>query len=447
MQAQKAGGAQHDIHDHALLVEFKDLLHAERAVSREIEVGGLIETLLTIAINLVSAKRGLLFLARGREPEVEAEATTQGGSVRVAFAPALTPSPKFPQTVLRYVVRMEESVVLDDAVAKNQFSDDDYLRGGSTRSILCFPLTAQRNLVGVLYLENALAPHAFACERLVALELLASQAAVSLRTAALGVNLAHEIKERRKADTELERFHRMYGEAHLNGRNELTRGLTAALAHELNQPLGAIRSNAQGVRRLLDAPRPDLAKAKAAIEDIIEDNSRAVEMVRNVRSIFQRDAIEMAAVNLLQILHDVARMVRADSAQRGIAIRLDLPASLPDVIGNKTQLVQVMMNLILNAFEAMCQRRKREGTRELVISARQCESRHVHVAIRDSGTGIDPEIMPQLFKPFFTTKHNGMGLGLAIVRSIIENHRGRLQATRNPDSGATLEFELPVNGQ
>jgi signal transduction histidine kinase len=138
----------------------------------------------------------------------------------------------------------------------------------------------------------------------------------------------------------------------------------------------------------------------------------------------------------------VNRIVRADAALQGITIHLDVPASLPPVIGNKTQLIQALMNLILNAFEAMGENDDRR--REVEISVRQREPGRVHVAVRDSGKGIALEIMPRLFDAFFTTKPKGMGMGLAIVHSIIENHGGGLWATRNPDRGATMEFDLPV---
>jgi GAF domain-containing protein len=220
-----------------------------------------------IAVEHVGSERGLLFLARGRELEIEAEAMTYGGSLRVAFPPALVACPKFPQSVLRYVLRTEESIVLDDTSAENQFSDDDYLRSRRVHSILCLPLIAQRDLVGVLYLENNLAPHAFVPERLASLELLASQAAISLKTARLYVDLQHENSHRKRAEEELERIRGMYGEVHLNARAQLMGGLTAALAHELNQPLGAILSNAQSARRLLDTKNPDLEEVKTAIED------------------------------------------------------------------------------------------------------------------------------------------------------------------------------------
>jgi two-component system, LuxR family, sensor kinase FixL len=240
----------------------------------------------------------------------------------------------------------------------------------------------------------------------------------------------------------LERFHRMYGEAHLGARAEIIGGLTAALAHELNQPLGAIRSNAQAACRLLSTPKPDLVELRAAIEDVIRDNSRAVDTVQNVRSIFRRDLADMTRVDLEEILHDVDRIVRADAALYGIAVRLDVPAPLPPVVGNKTLLIQALMNLILNAFEAMAG--NDDCRREVEISAKQCEPGRVHVAVRDSGKGIDLEIMPRLFDAFFTTKPQGMGMGLAIVHSIIESHGGELWATRNPDRGATLEFDLPA---
>ena len=443
MAVKGADSAQHDAPAAIRRSSFKDILPAQRAISREIEAGRLIETLLTFAIDLVSAERGLIFLARGSELEVEAEAASRDGSVRVAFPPASAASPRFPETVLRYVMRMEESAALDDAAVENQFSGDDYLIRERPRSLLCLPLTAQRNLTGALYLKNALAPQAFASERLAALELLASEAAVSLRVAALGVDLMHEIKERIKAEAELERFRRMYGEAHVDGRAELMRGLTAALAHELNRPLAAVRGNAEAAHCLLSASKPDLVEVKAAVEDIIRDTSRIVDTVQSVRAIFQHDAVEMTAIDLSQLLHDVSQIVSADAALREIIIRLEVPASLPPVVGNRAQLIQALMNLIQNAFEAIGE--NNDHIREVAISARQCKPDRVHVAIRDSGNGIDPEIVPRLFDAFFTTKAKGIGMGLATVNSIIENHGGRLCVIRNTDRGATIEFDLPIN--
>jgi signal transduction histidine kinase len=448
IRIQREDATQHDSHDRNLAVELKGIVTAQMALSREVEVGRLVETLLMAAVELVGAERGLLFLARGRELEIEAETTTQGGGVRVVFSfPASATLPEFPQSVLRYVIRTEQSVVLDDASAENQFSDDDYLRGRRVRSILCLPLNAQRDLVGVLYLENNLAPQAFVPERLASLELLASQAAISLKAARLYVDLKQESNERRKAQQELERIRRMYGEVHLESGAELMGELTASLAHELNQPLGAILNNAYAVRRLLGVKKPDLVEISAAVEEIIGDNSRAVETIRNVRTLFQRGEAQMSSVDLKQVVLDAERILAGDAVLKKISFHLDLPASLPTVIGNRPQLIQALMNLVLNAFDAVCE--NGNGPREVEIRARARGTSGVHIAVRDSGNGIDPKVMPRLFDAFFTTKPEGMGMGLAIVRSIVENHRGRLWATRNPDRGATLEFELPgeANGE
>jgi signal transduction histidine kinase len=210
----------------------------------------------------------------------------------------------------------------------------------------------------------------------------------------------------------------------------------------LNQPLGAILSNAQAARRLLAAKRPDLTEVDAAVEEIIGDNSRAVETIRNIRALFQRGEAQMSPVDLKQVVLDVERIIAADAVFKNISFHLDLPASLPTVIGNRTQLVQALMNLVLNAFEAVCE--DGNGPREVEIRASQRETGRVHIAVRDTGVGIASQNMPKLFDAFFTTKTEGTGMGLAIVRSIVENHGGRLWAARNPDRGATLEFELPV---
>jgi signal transduction histidine kinase len=428
----------------ALDTELTNIIAMQRAISRETEFSRLVEALLIVAVEHTGAERGLLFLTRGREPEIEAEAISHCGILRVVFPSASAASVGFPKAILRYVLRMEESIVLADASADNQFSDDDYIGKGTVRSILCIPLITQRDLVGVLYLENILAPHALAHHRLAALEMLTTHAAISFKSARLRVDLQHENNRRRKAEEGLERITRMYGEAHLDARAELMGGVTAALAHELNQPLETIDINAQTARRLLSAPKPDLLNAKAAVEGVIRNNSQVVDIVRNLTTTFQGHAAQTASVDLEEILHDVERIVTQDAAHKEIAVRFDLPVSLPLVVGNRTQLVQVLMNLIQNALEAICDNEDHEGMREVVISARQREPRRVHVAVRDSGKGIDSEILPRMFEPLFTTKTNGMGMGLTIARSIVENYDGRVWATRNSDCGATMEFDLPV---
>jgi len=267
-------------------------------------------------------------------------------------------------------------------------------------------------------------------------------ARVQERTAELkqmNEQLQAEIAERKLAEDSLVRAQ---AEAAHASRLAVVGELTASIAHELNQPLTAVQSNAQAARRLLAAERPELVEVKAALEDIIQDNARAAETIRNLRALFRRDSVQMSRVDLRQILCDVERIVRPDATLKNIALRLDLPTTLLIVIGNRAELIEVFMNLLMNAFESVCE--SVDGPREVVLRASQPEAGRIQVAVSDSGKGIEPEVMPRLFDAFFTTKSKGMGMGLAIVRSIIENHGGRLRATRNSARGATFEFSLPV---
>src|SRR5262245_9385981 len=199
--------------------------------------------------------------------------------------------------------------------------------------------------------------------------------------------------------------------------------LTASLAHELNQPLGAILNNAKAARRLLTAKTPDLIEVDAALDDIIRDDARAVDIVKNVRAMFQHGEAKMVTVDLRQLIFEVARIVNSDARMKEISWSLELPESLPPVRGDKTHLTQAVLNLVANAFESVCDS---EGPREVVLRADHQEPNQVHVSVRDSGKGMDAKVIPNLFEAFYTTKARGMGMGLAIVRSIIENHRGRI---------------------
>ncbi len=245
--------------------------------------------------------------------------------------------------------------------------------------------------------------------------------------------------ERRRSISQL---HKMRGEMREITRVALMGELTASLAHELNQPLGSIMNNAQSAQRLLAMKKLDMNEIRASLEAIVQDDERAVEIIRSVRASFRRERPEHGRIDLRQILLDAERVVRAEAVSHGIALTAQVPDTLPNIVGQSTQLMQVAVNLILNAMDSI--RECHDGPREITLAAEHDESGWIRTAVRDSGKGIEPEMLPRLFKSFATTKPNGMGMGLAIARSIIEEHGGTLLARPNEGRGAIFEFALPA---
>jgi C4-dicarboxylate-specific signal transduction histidine kinase len=216
--------------------------------------------------------------------------------------------------------------------------------------------------------------------------------------------------------------------------------LSASLTHQLNQPIGAILMNAEEIQRMLESPEPDLGNLRAAVGDIIQDDLRATETIKGLRSFFRKSEVEKAPLYIGEVVADVVRMVRSDAVLRNVSLAFEAPAARLRVAGDQIQLQQVILNLILNAFDAVSEK---EDLREVSIGI-SVDREEVRVAVRDSGKGIDPVAIAQIFEPFFTTKPKGMGMGLAIARSIVKAHGGQISARRNPDRGSTFEIVLPA---
>jgi len=651
-----------------------------QAVSGEIVLERLIDTLMRTAIEEAGAERGLLILPRGVEQRIEAEATTRGDTVLVQRRDEAVAEARLPESVLHYVLRTRETVILDDAAVQGLFSADPYVRQRQARSVLCLPLLNQAKLTGVLYLENNLAPGVFAPARTTMLKLLASQAAISLENTRLyrelaereakirrlidadiigifiwnldgrileandaflravrydredlvahglrwtdltppewrdrdaqaieevkttgtaqpfekeyfrkdgtrvpvllgaasleeggsqGVAFVLDVTERKRAEEALRRSEAYLAEAQklsrtgsfaydpgrrktlywseelfrmfrvdpqrgipdydetrrlvhpddldrvsetcLQGFREkaefvqeyrvllhdgtvihlhvvwhpvlgkdgeiieyvgtaadvterkqaeealrtaqaelahVTRvatlgELTASIAHEINQPLGAIVNSASACVRWLDAHK--LEAARRSIARVIAEGHRASEIIQRIHALVRKAPPRKDWLDMNQTIHEVVALARSEARRSGVTLGTQLSHDAPRICADRIQVQQVILNLMMNAMEAMSG--AGDGPRELVVRSATDESQGVLVSVLDSGPGLDPKSLDHLFDAFYTTKPQGLGMGLAISRSLIEAHGGRLWATANEPCGAVFQFTLPIGGE
>jgi len=658
-------------------VESLDLATVTRvseAVSGEIILDKLLDTLMRMAVQQSGAERGLLILCRGDELRIEAEATTGEDAVVVQLGERAVSAAALPESILHYVMRARENLILDDAMTQSPFAEDPYVRQHRTRSTLCAPMINQGKLVGMLYLENSLASNAFPARQIAVVKLLASQAAISLENTRLYRDLAaREAKIRRLVDANVigifvgtddggvveanDAFLRMVGytrqefraagvrwtdltphewmqrsvqartEVRMTGaaqpyekeyfcrdgsrvpvligladvgdgsgeiiafvlnlterkraeealraseekwkavfennptmyfmvdpsgtilsvnpfgaeqlgyateelvgrpvkmlfheadvesglrnkaiclehigrtrswelrkvrkngemlwvretgramaiesrpvvlvvsediterkraeealremqaqlaranRVETMGQLTASIAHELNQPVAATVANAQAALRWLGRPAPELDEVRHALDRILRDSVRAGAVVSRTRDLFRRASPRDDQVEINSTIREVIELTQNEATKHGVSVRPVLAEGLPAIHGNRVELQQVLLNLIVNAVEAMGED---DGPRDLLIGTSRTEADDVLVSVRDTGPGLAPEAVERLFNAFFTTKPSGLGLGLSISRSIVEAHGGRIWASANQPHGAVFQFTLPL---
>jgi len=218
--------------------------------------------------------------------------------------------------------------------------------------------------------------------------------------------------------------------------------LGQSLAHEINQPLAAIRVNAEVAGKLAEGEKPDIAEVQAALGDIVADSKRAQAVIASIRSLVSNSPPELAWVELNQVAADALKLVQADAEAKGAAIHLDLQVGLPPVHGDAVQLQQVVLNLLLNAVDSVCDRP--QPPRSVTVGTAREKGGRVKLCVRDNGPGIDPEAARRLFEPFFSTKLQGLGLGLSICRSIAEAHGGSLDLDAGVEEGAAFCLYLPA---
>ena len=218
--------------------------------------------------------------------------------------------------------------------------------------------------------------------------------------------------------------------------------LVASLTHELNQPLGAVLSNLGGLARLLAQGNPDSALASRAVNNAIEDAKRAGEIVRRVRAMFRGDVTKKTSIAMAELVNEVAALVASEASLRQISVQIQASSALPAVLGDRILLQQCLLNLLMNAFEALASVDRAQRKVTVQIALRRLES--IEIRINDTGPGIHPSIAARLFEPFVTTKSNGMGLGLLVTRSIIEEHGGKIVPEPGAERGTTFTLTLPV---
>jgi len=259
------------------------------------------------------------------------------------------------------------------------------------------------------------------------------------------VGTVMDVTERKRADEDRERLrHAQADLAHIS--RVTTMGeLTASLAHEVNQPIAATITNARTCLRWLAGDNPNLEEARAAAMRIVKDQTRAAEIISRIRLLFKKGTPQRELVDVNDVIREMAVLLHGEATRYSISVRTELAADLPQIMADRVQLQQVLMNLMLNGIDAM---KDMDGTRELAIKSQPAENEHLTVSVSDTGIGLPPQQQAdQIFKAFFTTKLHGTGMGLSISRSIVESHGGRLWAGENSPRGASFHLTLPTKAE
>jgi C4-dicarboxylate-specific signal transduction histidine kinase len=254
-----------------------------------------------------------------------------------------------------------------------------------------------------------------------------------------GVGFALDLSEQKQTEAERERLRQELARlAHLNRVSTLGE-LTASLTHEINQPMGAAVTNAQACLRFLNRGEPDVPEAREAALEMVRDATRAADIIDRVRSLYRKGSSKLEVVNVNEVIREMVVMLRNEANRYSVTIRTELGEAVPQVMADRVQLQQVLMNIMLNGIEAM-----RDTPGELSIESQSAEDGQLMISVSDMGVGLPAGSGTEIFNAFFTTKSQGTGLGLAITRSIVESHGGRVWAIGNTPRGATFQFTLPA---
>lgn len=539
-------------------LDLATVLEVSRAISGEIVLERMIDRLMRLTMEHAGAARASLLLWRPGGLVLVAEAVAQRDVV-VMRAEDEFKDASFAESVLQYVGRTQEIIVLDDALVDDRFNTDSYVRGNKIRSLLAMPLINQAKSLGILYLENNLATRVFTPNRIATLKLIASQAAMALEGTLLYRDLEErEAKIRRLIDSNIigifmwtidgrildaneaflkmfgydrqdlndgrlnwaemsppegaesdamainsvlatgvappwekeyirkdgtrvpvlvgassfgdlgsgegvafvldltdrkvaeeaareseQRFLRLQGElAHANRIATLGQ-LSATIAHEVRQPLsGVVASGSAGLNWLAKTP-PNVPAAVTAIQRAVSEGHRAAETIDRIRTLAKKSPPRKEPANLNTIIDETIKLVAPDAARKRVSLSIDAAPNLPAVALDRIQIQQVILNLVINAVDAIWDHGSLD--REVTIATRVTSDQEVAVTVTDTGPGISTDMRDRLFNAFFSSKQDGLGLGLAICQSIIESHGGRLLLKERETNGTAFEFRLQID--
>lgn len=412
-------------------------LKAAQALSQESVKEKLVETMMSDLLVHASAQFGVLIRISDGVPMIEASGRLTGAGIVTSIAVVEPTASIIAPGLLNVVLRTHQPVVINNA-ADDAFSVLAQRPSPAPCAILCLPLLRAGMLIGVLYLENQQEPGVFNPARVARLELMASQIAIALDYARLYEQLiaANEARSHAEKDLYVARAE-LVKNAHLT----VLANLGASIAHEVNQPLGAIVASAAASLRWLDRPVPDIERAQAGLQHVKQEGMRAGDIIRSLRGLASQTPSVLAPVSVPALVSGVVGILGAELGACGISVDLQL-APEAVVVGDRIQLQQVVLNLVNNAIDAMRESGPR-ARRELTVVTRRADG-FLQIVIEDSGPGISEEELARIFTPFYTTKDSGLGMGLAICRTIAEAHGGTLTASRRAAGGSAFVIELPV---
>jgi C4-dicarboxylate-specific signal transduction histidine kinase len=333
-------------------------------------------------------------------------------------------------------------ILIEDLAPENDWiARPDWAKREGIRAFAGHPLIFRGNTLGVLALFSR---QPLDEQGSVWLRMFADQAAVAITNARafedrvrVNEELTNEIAERQRAEEALQQAQAEL--AHVN--RLMTMGeLTASIAHEVNQPLSGVVLNGYACLRWLSGDLPNLDEARQAVQRIVRDGMRASDVITRIRALSKKTVIAKKCLDLNEVVREVAALAHGEAQRKLVELHIELGVDLPPVLGDRVQLQQVLLNLVMNGIDAM--NAVGDRPRELIIKTQDSDADQVRVAVQDSGTGLDAQNAERVFNAFYTTKPEGMGMGLSISRSIVHNHGGRLWAVLNNGPGTTFHFTV-----